>query len=532
MIAVNSQASIDWINKVLTKKLSSLIESVDANTTPDLKMYKVFEQFSTLLTRVKKPYERILYKHLDANNWPKWVETLTSNDIKLPNVLPGKNAITNIGELHLAGTTIDQNILDVLLYTNEIYPQSKEWTSIVNKMNAWLIHPRREANNDSAYQLALALYSSNEENRSGIKASIENSNFLSTVNSDVQDEVPHLPLLIATVLENQLQENATVPAFIKEFWADDKANKETSDFSLDILQKYNLLKTIWNTAKDKKNKFSLMVIERNIENVDLYSCVEGILNLGETYGNFDESAVGNIVKKLVSLSGFTDAQQTLKTNPIDYDETLFALQKYGDYKAIKFVDSVLNTLSIEDWEKSFKSNNWLLNCTFNNEIKLDHKFTKAFVNCVTSLINGSSYFESEENPKWFWKNFKYFVEKTIDTDIYINQISEIYFEVEKDNLNDIAFEGFSQVLILTPTINPSSIVSKVCDWVDAGQKNKLSWFANSVRDFKSEPIQGLISRMHQLQTDETKLLSNEEIDKLIKIFKIPPITLETDEPKS
>lgn len=521
MIAVNSEASMDWTHKVLTEKLSTFIKTVEADSSPDVPLLKVFEQFSTLLTRLKKPYAKLLYGHLDANNWPAWVEALTSNDIRLPSVLPGKNAITSLGEVHLIGTTLDQNVLDVLLYTNEIYPHSKEWASIVDKLNAWLILQRREANNDLAYLLTLALYSSNEDSRPSIKTSIESASFLSLINSDNPDEVPHLPLLIASALEDELQENATVPAFIKNFWADDKANKETMNFSLVTLQKHELLNTVWSTAKDKRNKFSLMVLETNLENKDLFSCEEGVLDVGEIFLNFDASKVGDIVKKLCSLSGFKSAKETLRAQPLDYDKTLYALQTHGENKAISFVNSILKSLSIKNWEESFKNNNFLLHCTFNKELKLDHKFTKAFINCVSSLIQGEVYFSHADTQEWFWENFKLFVDKIIDKEINKAKLSKLYFEVDKDSLDDAAFEEFSKIITLTLDVQSNLIVKRMCDWIDAGQSSRLEWIAKSGYKLNTSPTDGLISRIHDLHLLESELLTDEIIEKLTNAFNIP-----------
>lgn len=508
----------DWLHQVISDKLLQIIDAVKSNPEINAKGLEQIASLAILLSKSFKPLQSLHYLSLDSNNWAIWLNTLIETNISLPNVLPAKGIIKEIGALYLEnGTTLPEDNLLLLLNTFKVFPTSPEWESVINNLTIWGNRTNRELNNDLAYKLMLNLYAyKNGAFQDQIQSCIKGPHFWTRGMQENIEQAPTLPILVGCVLGKELQDINLVNANVHAYWSQKEASVDILKQAFLTLDDANLLKALWEIAQDERNSFAISLLTANINNTNLYSLKEATLCLNNYYKWFEEDQHKNIILALCDHGSAERALETIKINPIDFDYALYLLQSHGNHSVKNHVNKLLASIESKIWEKCFVDNSYLLNCALHETLKLNHKYTEAFKKFYLEIVNLPS-----TGHLWQWENFNALLEKTVDRSLLLDDLSAKHFEDDKDKVDDLIFSVTSpHILDRIHTVSEDRLMLRICDWIDSKKWDRLNWLNSSKFTIKKPVLEGLISRIHDtlnnIEDDEIKA-TTQTLAKKLKI---------------
>ena len=505
---------LSWCHDVISNKLKTLVQNLSDETPGEDELIQ-FSEFESFLSKNNIPLKCLPYSKIGINEWTLWIKSLKDADVLIRSVLPNKGVITELANSMLTNqnTTSKENI-DVLITTLDIFQASTEWTDVAEKIVAWANLPSREVGDNHAYELMLKIYAlCNKDISSQIQSCVEGNAFWQRGNSEDIESTTILPLLAACTLTDKIQKNEYVSEDIKSYWSNETFDDGENAHIIEALCKLGKLGVIWSLAKDKENKLAISTIKNNIDNSDLYSAPEAIHALNEYHWLDDTCA--DVVNKICAHTDIKIALADIRNDPTVYDHGLYLLKKYGDSSAKEFVTNLVESMSEELWENCFNKDSYILNISLNDDVKLNHLYTNAFLSHFTSSI------VKDISTDWIWANFEELLKKTLDTDMQPEKLAKTYFSLDSDNLNEKAFSALS--VHFTKYINkqdPMHLMNRMCDWIDRDQWERIRWFSNAKFNLQGEPIESLTSRLNSCAKELPEGLDISFVENLAAMFHV------------
>jgi len=102
----------------------------------------------------------------------------------------------------------------------------------------------------------------------------------------------------------------------------------------------------------------------------------------------------------------------------------------------------VESLSVEQWKNGLENDSYILNCILDESILLDHKYRDAFEEHFLNVM------DTGEADGWLWTKFDGILSKAIDNDILKKNLSNKYFSVKTDKLNDDAFNAVASHFLM------------------------------------------------------------------------------------
>jgi len=510
----NKSKFVSWCNKVVSEKLKKLISlaSDKAIAVDDLVQIEALILF---LSNNEKPLKHVPYSELTLSEWTYWLEVLKEAEVSLPCVLPMNGVISELASTLLQKPTIlTKENISILIDTLEIHPSSNEWEDVSVKMVIWGNTPNREIGVNQAYDLMLAVLSLCEDNASSqIINCINESGFWQRGRQETLDSVKTLPILSACALGAEIQENNHISEEVKQYWRVESIDDVEDEEVLDLLGKFDQMSVIWELARDDSNKLAIAIIKSNQKNSELYANPKGLHYLGDY--KWIEDSDRDIVYNLCEIGNVSGMSAKFNDDPLLYAHNLYLLKCYGNAEAKELVKQVVESMTTELWENSLRDNSYTLDCVLDENVSVDHKFLDAFEKHFSNTM-----IEDVTND-WLWENFDGLLNKTIDTDIMLQKLTEKYFDTSEDILSEKAFNALSRHFApFIQKLDHTKVMSRVCFWLDQKSRDRIKWLLDSGYTTEFSPTDSLSSRVNcelkdSQNTDDINLLN-----KIAKIFGV------------
>lgn len=492
---------INSLHKFTLSKIRDIISLIGDEKFPESSLANI-KNVADLLDKINKPLTTLRPPKLTAENWKLWLDHLEDSGTKFDFILPKDETIAAlVSEAQLTASQPDDEVLEYLIKTFDIHPNSSEWLNAADQIIKWMKIPSRSPDCEVVYDLAIKL-SVNEKNSvlSKFKACLEQAPFWVSGQNSSCEENPSLPILAAITLEDELQKIEHVSSEVTSFWSNVKDSNELTEI-FNRLKQLNKLDTLWELCRDDRNSVAVEII-KNSEDQLLFSNGSGA-NYIDEYDWASEEEILNIAAKLAANGSFFNNEKNMKEKAIAYQAVYKIFYALNNSEVSEFIDTEIRKVKKDDWKKCIESNGELLDIVKN---KNPH-FSEALNEYLIGVVSG-------ETPEGISSALKEKLSILLGkvTDLHKNFIPKVmqaYFSADNDYLKDDEFNIlcplFSQHL---SGLDENSLMERINLWIKSNAKERIQWLtAQNIEPFK-EPSETLIALV-KLGLNSDEIIQNE-----------------------
>ena len=289
-------------------------------------------------------------KRLSIDQWGRWLQICDrlnlDDDSEIFSLISLSEELT--GEFI---DTLDPNIsglnepdLYALHRSVTLFPEDPNWRALADRTFQWFQQHSGNPELDSLYTLVFTLLL--ELDRGYTK------NLRSVVSRDIfwqrlPDEeilcLNYLALIYMAVKDsNNLPNNDDV-----KFFCNNKHVSETCDQTLRFAEALSCTDEIWHLANAGLAHAKQIILQGESEN--LFSGEVGAKHLDKlSEGDFEESEIGYIAKKLIKFGSFSGILSEIRNDPVTYKKNISIFHKYGDQETRNEIQEILKTMSAEN----------------------------------------------------------------------------------------------------------------------------------------------------------------------------------------
>lgn len=488
------------IKDLTTEKITQEVSKINS----EIFSVKVFRNLLPLIELLKEHQYKIeskVYPKLNCENWMLWLENINDEKISFNLVLPKKQAIIELAnEVQFTYSKLDEQALDHLIQTYEIYPTSSEWEDVTNSVISWLNMYNRDVDCEKIYGFALNLATGNNDNISDkIIKCVDGSDFWYNMEDVSISKNPSLPILAAVCIHKDLQKHDYVSSAVKSYW-NDSIDKNSADEIYAKLEKINYVGVLWLLSRDCNNTVAIEIVT-NYVTPELYGHLNGVRFIDE-FTWADEKNISEIAHNLIKHGAFIKNQSDMVDRATVYDTVYKIFYSLNDKNTSQFIDSETNKLTQEAWYEAIETNSQL---TLLVKEKNPH-FSDALCKFLITTIHG----DTKKPRGWNFSIISDFVTKVADLEkTFLPTITEAYFSHPSDNLDTLEFNTLSPYFSsYINKINSTQIMQKINLWLDNSQWNKIEWLFSHNIIFNEPPLESLIGRVKLfIESDDKEKIS-------------------------
>jgi KAP family P-loop domain len=514
-VSTDKASLLSWLSQFVEKMLEEYVNSTKDKEFSVLSLpnfRKLIETAEYFGLKLKSQH----YSNLNAENWKIWNQALDYYNLDFPSVLPAENVVFQLAKnVNFNQLNLDEEYLDLLLHTINMYPTSSDWPEVTELMINWSGLPNRHIGYDVFYLLLLRLIATQDDEVSEkIISCVKADLFWRRAKQESIENSIYLPILAAISLDKELNESLFVNVDCIEFWSEIKDESICQDI-YNIISDVKRLDSIWLLSTNTKNKLAIEIIKKSWSD-ELFKCECGTWYLDE-YEWASEEELKEITENLCNKGSFESAMDDMKNRPSVYAKVFKILKNYGNLMAKEFVVDVVGAISKEQWSKYLTSNNDLLYCVEKN----NHKYSDALVEYFLLAVSEAD-FQCD-----LWPYFQILIDKCCDGEtIAIPKLLNSYLESKNDCLN---IEELAYLLTASKNIinacNKNLLMQKIIAWMDCEEWDKINLLLSFKIDAIENPLQGLLSRM----TPDLNSFPEKNRQTITKLRSLVAFTLEKNE---
>ncbi len=497
----------NWSVGIYERESKVFVKEIDSNKITE-RAFKNFEKFRNVLIENGCKLETVSHDGLDSTKWIVWLDKLNKSGVSLPEILPGKDAISKISVNTFASLgSIDKTSLKALYQTFSVVPLSNEWEDVSRNIIAWIAFPQREQNIHEIYQLILMIVGNCKTSIvNSVVEALKNIEFWSVSKQEDFGSQIYLPMLAAIAFGKDVLDEDVVGPYVRKYWCDEKNDNQVEEAYKTLnYAKQGLV--IWRMARDEENALAWQIISRYGKG-ELSSYPTGLIYIAD-YSFLDDDELRDIVSDLCEFGGFDSLLPKIAEDPAKYHLCIYAVSMYGSNSAKAKIRTILSDLSREVWDKSFNEPNKLLQCGE----AFGYKYTEAFKKYFFSALEGAKI--SDLN----WSRFDELIDKISDKAIFQEEFVKKFLETEGDNLVGSSFTAIKKHLnIGINKVDATKLMQKLCQWIDKDDREKIDWLLSTEFSMSISPLEGLEERVNEKLRSTTEQEVKDRLGSVVKKF--------------
>ena len=402
-------------------------------------------------------------KRLSIDQWGRWLQICDrlnlDDDSEIFSLISLSEELT--GEFI---DTLDPNIsglnepdLYALHRSVTLFPEDPNWRALADRTFQRFQQHSGNPELDSLYTLVFTLLLALDRgDTDDLRSVVSSEYFWDALHGKEFFCLNYLALIyIADKGSSDLPYNADV----KIFW-DNKHDPEICDQTLRFAEALSCTDEIWHLANAGMAHAKQIILQGESE--DLFSREVGAKHLDKlSEGDFDESEIEYIAKKLIKFGSFRGILSEIRNDPVTYKKIISIFHKYGDQETRNATQEILKTMSAENWTELIQSDDELLQIIPDSSAT----FTDAYQALLINLVS-NPHSEADSELLRLLPSVK---TKLIgfDTDFSVNVLRS-YFDTSADFLTKKDFEVLIPNLIhALGRVDETNYQNRLCTWLEA-----------------------------------------------------------------
>ena len=261
-----------------------------------------------------------------------------------------------------------------------LFPKDPNWNALADRTFQWFQQHNGNPDLDSLYTLVFTLLLALDRgDTDDLRSVVSSEYFWDALHGKEFFCLNYLALIyIADKGSSDLPYNADV----KIFW-DNKHDPEICDQTLRFAEALSCTDEIWHLANAGMAHAKQIILQGESE--DLFSREVGAKHLDKlSEGDFDESEIEYIAKKLIKFGSFRGILSEIRNDPVTYKKIISIFHKYGDQATRNATQEIFKTMSAENWTELIQSDDELLQIIPDSSATFTDAYQALLINLVSN----------------------------------------------------------------------------------------------------------------------------------------------------